>query len=1237
MNSFDDEIVRRVNVGKRPRTSPRTPARKRKSSKWENPPNNEITKNLPNDEITRFQRSPLRSFENNSHLVSHSTSSPSVENLLSQDDSFFDQYVEDIECGEAVEDIEKKDSMGTISPVFKSSQKRTNDKTLVESVDAGSDEDMFAEEKDSQKFTDLDMLKVSHKEPSRDMFNDSQKFTDLDMLKVSQKEPSRDMFNDSQKGHNGPSFNIFKDSQKGPTRDMFNDSQKVQSRDMFKDSQRGSNGPSLNMFKDSQNGPSMDMFKDSQKGPSRDMFKDRQKGPNGPSMDMFKDSQNGPSRDMFNDSQKGPSRNMFKDSQKGPNGASLDMFKASQKGQSRDMFKDSQMRPISQKGQNSQLRSRLELDKLKGSQVGSDVDIFSQISQVIVATPSEDSQQILSLPMSVLDVRSKALEELEEKRKSIVPSQKPTSKTEQSVFSNKNLISESCDRGPFFGLPSKVAELYEKNKNVKDLFDWQKRCLNSQAIQEKKNLLYSLPTSGGKTLVAEIIMLQEILCYKKNVIFVLPYVSLVHEKIRSLAPFALDLGFNLEEYAGPKGKFPPVKRKQKRSLYVCTIEKAHSLYNHLVIEGRVDEVGLVVVDEVHMVGEEGRGANLESFLSKILFLNKKSSTPVQLVAMSATVGNLKEVSGFLMADLFTDSWRPVKLEEFVKVGRDVMEINPNKNCPESEQFKFKRKVNDASYNAAMKRLDEDHLAALVLEVFPAHSCLVFCDSKRRCESVAELLSKMIFNMGMISKQVQEHRKEGKQALIAALQSESSGFICPVLAKTVQFGIGYHHSGLTMDERKALEDGFLSGVLGVLCCTSTLAAGVNLPARRVIIRSPYMGRNLLTHGQYKQMAGRAGRAGMDTCGESILLVKQSLVKLVPGVVAAPVEHCVSSLHKSDGRGLAALIMNCLHLGVVKNPGEVNELLAGTLMSKQAGRLGIDTAGLVSASFSVLLTGNLIAPDVDCDLTQQQVTADTGLKPTRLGRACVAGNVDLTRAERLYNDLKAARVGLAVDTSLHLLYLITPYDIADYAVHTASGFNEVYLELAEPELNVARALGVTEGLVVGIMRGKSGGKHMEPIMARLYLALMLFDLWNAKPVHLVAEKFKVSRGQVQQLMSSAASFASCVFHFCQELEEFWAYQELLEPFAARLSSCCSPELLPLLDIAGVKAGRAKQLYEAGYKDVPSISSADPGTLVKNIEHLSHKAALLMVQSAKLFLLERAETLREEADTVLLDINW
>ena len=180
-----------------------------------------------------------------------------------------------------------------------------------------------------------------------------------------------------------------------------------------------------------------------------------------------------------------------------------------------------------------------------------------------------------------------------------------------------------------------------------------------------------------------------------------------------------------------------------------------------------------------------------------------------------------------------------------------------------------------------------------------------------------------------------------------------------------------------------------------------------------------------------------------------------------------------------------------------------------------------------------------------------------------------------------------------------------------------------------------LGITEAVMVGLVMGRKT-KKMDRPLTRLYYALILLDLWQASPIHQVADKFQISRGEVQSLMSSAASFSSSVFHFCQEIEEFWAYQELLEPFSRRLAHCCLPELLPLLDLPGVKIGRARQLYNAGFITVADIAKAQSKHLVSAIEHLSYKAANALIQAAKLIVLERIEALKDEAEIAMLDIE-
>ncbi|XP_018331856.1 helicase POLQ-like [Agrilus planipennis] len=827
---------------------------------------------------------------------------------------------------------------------------------------------------------------------------------------------------------------------------------------------------------------------------------------------------------------------------------------------------------------------------------------------------------------------------------------------------NKTLLTEVVfkEYGPFFGLPMKVNELIQHFKGIEKLYDWQEECLNLPAIKNRSNLVYALPTSGGKTLVAEILMLREIICRRKNVIFVLPYVAIVQEKVWALSPFAVALDFLIEEYAAGKGTYPPKKRRYKNSVYIATIEKALGLINSLMEKGRLDEVGLVVVDELHLVGEPGRGPTLETFLTKIIYMNEMKYTDgIQIVGMSATIGNLSDICTFLKADVYKKDFRPVELIEYVKIGNEIARIHWDK--PNNEMFQIVRKE-DFSYSEVLKKIDPDRLGGLVMEVVPRDSCLIFCSSKKSCQNVAHLLCKVVFPT------LREHKKKEKEDLITALKNEGNNNICEILNVSIKFGIAYHHSGLLSEERRLLEDAFREGVICVICCTSTLAAGVNLPAKRVILRQPYVGREFINLSRYKQMVGRAGRAGFGEVGESILICTKEDVPKVRELLQSPMDKALSSLHASEGKGLRHLFLSCVGLGTATNRSQLQQVASKSLLAVQQDKLNVNMKNLTdnaicslfklgalqtnaqkqssststsSSHISLRMETSTIVNESKNKNTLEThsqkkptitLTNNTKLIISELGKAAIKGCLELSKAHLLYADLTQAQESLVLLDHLHLLYLVTPYDQCEQIKPSNSLYYNLLMRLGKSEKKTAKVLGITESCTTKLFTNQQIKTVSENVLTRFYVSLMLYDLWNGMPVFDVSEKYQIDRGLIQSLMISSATFASNVVGFCDEIEEFWPFRHLLKSLSERLSHCSMKELLPLMELPSVKQSRAKQLYNAGYKTLQIIAKCDPNELVKNVQFMSKKVANQLIAAAKMLLLEKVETLRDEAENVL-----
>ncbi|MBD3248655.1 DEAD/DEAH box helicase [Candidatus Woesearchaeota archaeon] len=187
-------------------------------------------------------------------------------------------------------------------------------------------------------------------------------------------------------------------------------------------------------------------------------------------------------------------------------------------------------------------------------------------------------------------------------------------------------------------------------------------------LLERKNLLVCTPTASGKTLIAELAMVKGILEEKGKAIYIVPSKALAGEKFNDFKKRYKFL--NVAMSIGDLDSADPFL--ESYDIIVCTAEKLDSLIRHHA--PWLSKVGTIVVDEVHLMNDSGRGPTLEVIMTMLM----QMLADVQIVALSATIGNPKELAEWLQANLIEDDWRPVKLEKGIMFENKIEFEEENK-------------------------------------------------------------------------------------------------------------------------------------------------------------------------------------------------------------------------------------------------------------------------------------------------------------------------------------------------------------------------------------------------------------------------------------------------------------------------------------------------------------------------------------------------------------------------------
>ena len=485
-------------------------------------------------------------------------------------------------------------------------------------------------------------------------------------------------------------------------------------------------------------------------------------------------------------------------------------------------------------------------------------------------------------------------------------------------------------------LPDPVVDHFAE-RGVTELYPPQAAAVDA-GVCEGENVVAAVPTASGKTLVAQLALLTA----DGPGLYVCPLRALAREKYETFAALpGVEVGISTGDFDATGEELAG------NDVVVATSEKVDSAIRNGA--AWVDELACVVVDEVHLLDAKRRGPTLEVTLATL----RRRTPDLQTVALSATVDNPEAIADWLDAALVESDWRPVDLRTGVAVGGDVaFDDGTALQIDVAADGDAGAERDGGGSNAGAKHDDAggdaetdptEVTAAIVADaVADGGQCLAFVSSRREAVELAERLAAddLAAELGV----------EAAAATAADEAAAVDGTLTGSrLADCLRAGVGFHHAGLRSGHHAVVESAFRDRELACICATPTLAAGVNVPARRVVVRDQRRyaegGTEWIPTLEVHQMCGRAGRPGLDPHGEAVLVADAGARDVVrERYVAGEPEAIESKL--ADPAALRTHVLAAVATEFAATESEVLDVFEGTFYARETGAGGLADAVAVA---------------------------------------------------------------------------------------------------------------------------------------------------------------------------------------------------------------------------------------------------------------------------------------------------